>query len=292
LISPPTVNSNVDLHLHSTASDGMLTPRALIAFAAQRGVRVLALTDHDTTSGLDEAHASARGHGLELVAGAELSANWRGRGIHILGLAIDPEAAPLIAGLERTRSLRRDRARAMTDRLKRHGLPGDELFDLAAGSSEVVTRTHLARALVARGIVADPGEAFARWLSQGRPGHVQAKFCALEEVVGWIRAAGGHAVVAHPLRYTLSAGTRRTLLADFKAAGGAGIEVITGGQSPTQVEAATGLALRAGLAASVGSDFHDPAIPWNPPGRLATLPTCLQPIWMRPGFPRGAASIP
>jgi predicted metal-dependent phosphoesterase TrpH len=310
------VNSFIDLHLHSSESDGILSPREVVLLAAAHGVRMLALTDHDTTSGLEEAQAAARQQGLDtivgvvehiraqqgpaaarqqgldFVTGTEVSASWGGRAIHVLGLAIDPAAPPLVAGLERTRALRRERARAMADRLKRHGLPGDELLALASSATQVVTRTHLARALVERGLARDAQDAYSEWLGQGRPAHVASNFCALGEVVGWIRAAGGHAVIAHPLRYRLSAGARRSLLADFKAAGGAGVEVVTGGQSRTLVEAATGIALRAGLAGSVGSDFHDPAIPWNPPGRLANLPASVPPIWMRPGFPQGAASIP
>ncbi|HZF15503.1 MAG TPA: PHP domain-containing protein [Steroidobacteraceae bacterium] len=281
----------IDLHLHSTESDGVLAPAAVVALAASNGVQMLALTDHDTTAGLDAAHAAARRHGIAFVAGAEVSANWGGRAIHVLALAIDPQASALAAGLERTRTLRRERARSMADRLKRHGLPGDELFEMASATAQVLTRTHLARALAQRGIVPDAADAYAEWLGQGRPGHVAANFCPLGEVVGWIRAAGGHAVIAHPLRYRLSAGQRRSLIADFKAAGGAGIEVVTGGQSTTQIEAATGIALRAGLAGSVGSDFHDPAIPWNPPGRLANLPPSVTPIWARPGFPPGASGI-
>jgi predicted metal-dependent phosphoesterase TrpH len=275
----------IDLHLHSLESDGVLEPAAVIALAAANGVRLLALTDHDTTAGVESALSAARRHGLALVAGVEASASWSGRAIHVLGLAIDPCAPALAAGLERTRTLRRVRARAMADRLKRHGLPGDELYDAAEAGANVLTRTHLARAMVERGIVPDAGAAYTEWLGQGRPGHVASNFCALGEVVSWVRAAGGYAVIAHPLRYQLSAGARRNLLADFKGAGGAGIEVVTGGQSSTQVEAGTGLALRAGLAGSVGSDFHDPAIPWNPPGRLANLPPSVSPIWLKPGFP-------
>jgi 3',5'-nucleoside bisphosphate phosphatase len=281
----------IDLHLHSIESDGVLTPQAVVDLAATNGVRMLALTDHDTTAGLDAARAAAQRHRITFVAGAEVSANWGGRAIHVLALAIDPQAPALAAGLERTRALRRERARSMADRLKRHGLPGDELFEMASASAQVVTRTHLARALVERGIAPDAAQAYAEWLGQGRPGHVAANFCALGEVVGWIRAAGGHAVIAHPLRYRLSAGQRRSLMSDFKGAGGAGIEVVTGGQSVTQVEAATGIALRAGLAGSVGSDFHDPAIPWNPPGRLANLPPSVTPIWTKPGFPAGVSGI-
>lgn len=275
----------IDLHLHSLESDGVLKPADVVALAVANGARLLALTDHDSTCGVEAARASAEQHGVALVAGAEISASWSGRAIHILGLALDPSAPALVAGLERTRALRRERARAMADRLKRHGLPGDELFATATAQANVITRTHLARALVEHGIVPDASAAYTQWLGQGRPGHVAANFAALGEVVGWIRAAGGHAVIAHPLRYRLSAGARRNLLADFKGAGGAGIEVVTGGQSSSQVEAATGIALRAGLAGSVGSDFHDPAIPWNPPGRLANLPPTVPPIWLKSGFP-------
>jgi len=286
------MRSAIDLHLHSSASDGKLAPRDLVMHAASQGVRIMALTDHDTTSGLEEARASALEHRVDLVAGVEISASWRGRSIHVLGLCIDPTAAVLQAGLARTRALRNQRAQAIAARLTRRGLPGTDLLESAGVSTEVITRTHFARALVEHGIVPDASEAYARWLGQGRPGHVSANFCPLGEVVEWIRACGGAPVIAHPLRYQLSAGARRSLLAEFKAAGGEAIEVVTGGQSATQVEAATGFALRAGLAASAGSDFHDPAIPWNPPGRLANLPPSLQPVWMRPGFPRGAAGIP
>jgi predicted metal-dependent phosphoesterase TrpH len=286
------MRSPIDLHLHSSVSDGKLAPRDLVAFAASLGVRLMALTDHDTTDGLEEARASATEHGVALVAGVEVSANWRGRSIHVLGLCIDPAAAVLRAGLERTRALRRQRAQAIAARLTRQGLPGAHLLESAAASTQVITRTHFAHALVAHGIVPDPAQAYARWLGQGRPGHVRSEFCPLAEVVGWIRACGGAAVIAHPLRYRLSAGARRALMGEFKAAGGEAIEVVTGGQSAAQVEAATGFALRAGLAASAGSDFHDPGIPWNPPGRLANLPSSLQPIWMRPGFPRAAANVP
>jgi predicted metal-dependent phosphoesterase TrpH len=280
----------IDLHLHSSASDGLLRPRDVVALAAANGVRMLALTDHDSIDGLPEAGAAARELGIEFVAGVEVSASWCGRAIHVLGLAIDPAARELADGLERTCAMRRERARSIAERLKRHGLPGDRLLEAAAAA--VPTRTHLARALVEHGIVPDAAAAYAQWLGHGRPGHVVAAFCPLSEVVGWIRAAGGHAVIAHPLRYRLSAGQRRSLLADFKAASGAAIEVVTGGRSQAQIEAATGLALRAGLAGSVGSDFHDPAVPWNPPGRLANLPATVPPIWTRPGFPQGAASIP
>jgi predicted metal-dependent phosphoesterase TrpH len=128
-------------------------------------------------------------------------------------------------------------------------------------------------------MAADVNAAFGRWLGRGRPGHVPGEWPELAEATSWILAAGGKAAIAHPLRYTLSAGARRELCAEFRVAGGHGVEVVTGGPGPGQREKAISLAVRSGLEGSVGSDFHDPAVPWNPPGRLAKLPDSIRPIW-------------
>ena len=283
--------SPIDLHLHSTASDGRLAPRELVALLAQRGVKVFALTDHDTVAGLPEAAAAAAEHGLHLLPGAELSAEWLGRTIHVVGLGIQPEAPTLVAMLERLAGCRAARATLIAARLDRAGAPGTAALEqaLAAvggpspGSTGLarVTRTHLARALVALGAAPDLDAAFTRWLGQRGRAYVPAGWPSLDEVTAAIVAAGGAPVLAHPLRYTLSSGQRRRLAQEFKAAGGAALEVVVGGHAATQVEAATGLALRAGLAGSIGSDFHDPAFPWNLPGRLAKLPEAVAPVWTR-----------
>jgi len=277
------LQSDIDLHLHSTASDGMLDPAALVLHVAAQGVRLMALTDHDTVAGVETAAAAARAYGIGFVAGVELSVSWRGRELHVLGLAIDPLATALVRGLADQQALRDSRALRIAARLEAAGAPGNAAMDSIRAAGSLPTRTHFARALVALGAAADIQAAFDRWLGRGRPGHVASAWPALDEATGWITAAGGKAVIAHPMRYPLSAGARRELCAEFKAAGGAGIEVITGGGSVRDREQAISLAVRSGLEGSVGSDFHDPAIPWNPPGRLAKLPESIRPVWA--GFP-------
>lgn len=272
-------HSTVDLHLHSTASDGVLEPAALVAHVVAHGVELMALTDHDTVAGLGAAAAAARDRGIGFVPGVELSVTWRGRELHVLGLAIDPAAPVLMRGLAGQQDLRETRAGRIAERLQKAGAPGDEAMAAIRAAGSLPTRTHFARALVAAGAATDIQAAFDRWLGRGRPGHVASAWPALAEATGWIVAAGGKAVIAHPMRYPLSAGARRELCAEFAAAGGKGVEVITGGGSVQDREQAISLAVRSGLEGSVGSDFHDPAIPWNPPGRLAKLPASIRPVW-------------
>lgn len=277
--------SPVDLHLHSSASDGVLDPAALVAHAAGCGVRFMALTDHDTVAGLDQAAAAAKSLGVILVTGVELSADWRGRTLHVLGLAFDPLAAPLVDGLLQLQAIRQERALQIANRLDAAGAPGNAAHDLVRAAGRLPTRMHFARALVTLGAARDITTSFDRWLARGRPGYFAAKWPSLAEVTGWVVAAGGSAVIAHPMRYPLSAGARRELCAEFAAAGGRGIEVITGGGGIRNADQAISLAIRCGLEGSVGSDFHDPAIPWNPPGRLAKLPESVRPVWSGPPFP-------
>jgi predicted metal-dependent phosphoesterase TrpH len=284
------LHSSIDLHLHSTASDGRLSPDELVALLAARGVRVFALTDHDTIAGLEAARSAAAAHGLLAVDGTELSSEWLGRTIHVVGLGIDPMHAGLRSLLRRLAECRAARAILIANRLDRAGAPGAAALALARAAvhgdpaeeaTPRVTRTHLARALLQLGTVRTMDEAFTHWLGAGGRAHVPAGWPPLTEVTATLAAAGGAAVIAHPLRYRLSSGQRRRLCTEFREAGGAALEVVVGGQAATQVEAATGLALRTGLAGSVGSDFHDPALPWNLPGRLAKLPEAVSPVWAR-----------
>jgi predicted metal-dependent phosphoesterase TrpH len=282
----------VDFHLHSTCSDGVLPPARVIAFAAECGVRLCSLTDHDTVAGLAEAAASARECDIGFVPGIELSARWQGRTVHVVGLGIDP-AAPAITVAIATRGVeRRVRAERIRDRLDRAGAPGTAAYALVA-AHPLPTRTHFARALVELGAVPDPGKAFEWWLGRGKPAQVPSEWPELDEAVGAIAASGGAAVLAHPLRYVLSNGQRRELARAFRAAGGHALEVVTGGQAPHQLELASGLALRAGLEGSAGSDCHDPALPWHRPGRLAKLPDAVIPVWHRwSGAGAAAAPVP
>ncbi|HWY94957.1 MAG TPA: PHP domain-containing protein [Steroidobacteraceae bacterium] len=270
---------NIDLHTHSNCSDGALTPAELVARAAAAGVEVLALTDHDTVAGLEDADHSAGVHGLRLVPGVEISASWRAQAIHVLGLWIDPASAELRGVLGMQAERRRARMRKICARLEKLGLPGPLLLAAVEAHPGLPTRAHLANAMVAGGHVSRADEAFRKYLGAGKPANVAAEWPALDVVVGWIRAAGGVAALAHPARYALSAGARRQMLGDFVAAGGGALEVVTGANGAQHVEGVAALAVKYGLMGSVGSDFHDPQLTWNPLGRSLKLPDCVTPVW-------------
>jgi predicted metal-dependent phosphoesterase TrpH len=270
---------NIDLHTHSNRSDGSLRPGELVALAAASGVEVLALTDHDTVAGLEEAEESAGMHKLRLVPGVEISATWRAQAIHVLGLWIDPCSAELRGMLGAQGERRRSRMRKMCARLEKQGLPGAELLAAVEAAPGLPTRSHLANAMVAGGHVHRADEAFRKFLGSGKSAHVAADWPTLQAVVGWIRAAGGVASLAHPARYSLSSGARRQLIGDFAAAGGTALEVVSGGNAAQHVEAVAALAVKFGLMGSVGSDFHNPQLAWNPLGRSLKLPDCVTPVW-------------
>jgi 3',5'-nucleoside bisphosphate phosphatase len=274
-----TDSLNIDLHTHSNCSDGALSPAALVERAAAAGVQVLALTDHDTVAGLDEAQRSALACGIRLVPGVEISAAWRSQAIHVLGLWIDPASPELRSLLHAQGDLRRIRMRKICARLDKLKLPGAELLAAVEQHPGLPTRAHLAAAMVAGGHVATAEAAFRKYLSKGKTAHVAAEWPALETVVGWIRAAGGAASLAHPTRYSLSAGARRRLLSDFTAAGGTCLEVVTGANGAQHAESCAALAINHGLLGSVGSDFHSPQAAWNPLGRSLKLPDCVTPVW-------------
>ncbi|MBS0399904.1 MAG: PHP domain-containing protein [Proteobacteria bacterium] len=273
------LHDGIDLHSHSHCSDGILSPARLVERAAASGARMLALTDHDTLDGLDEARTAASRLGLALVDGVEISAGWRSQSVHVLGLWIDPTHRALQQALCRQIDLRRARLSAMCAKLTRLRMPGTELEAWVHARPGVPTRTHLATAMVEAGLVPNMATAFHRYLGQGKPGHLRSQWPAMEQVVGWVRGAGGHAVLAHPLRYRLSAGARRRLVAEFATCGGAGLEVVSGSNPGQAIETAAELACTFGLAGTAGSDFHDPNLPWNPLGRLAKLPARVKPLW-------------
>lgn len=269
----------IDLHTHSNCSDGALTPAELVAHAAAAGVGVLALTDHDSTEGLQQAQTAAAAAGMRFVPGVEISTSWRAQDIHVLGLWIDPGQAALRGLLESQAELRRARMRSICLRLSKARLPGEELLASVQAQGGVPTRTHIAGAMVAAGLVARSDEAFRKYLAKGKSGYVSIQWPSLQETIGAIRGAGGVAVLAHPGRYRLSGGARRRLLEEFTSAGGAALEIVSGGNGAAHVEASTVMALKYGLQGSVGSDFHGPQFAWNPLGRSLKLPDCITPVW-------------
>lgn len=270
---------NYDLHCHSTVSDGELSPTELMNYASKRGVQALALTDHDTTGGLAEAETAAADLGLALINGVEISVTWNKRLIHIVGLDFDRDDSTLLAGLAQLRQQREGRGEAIGCRLAKLGMPDALSGARGLANGQILSRTHFARFLVGAGYVKSAQEAFNRYLGEGKPAYVASRWVGLEEAVNWIVGAGGYAVIAHPARYKLTATKLRALIDEFKACGGVGIEVVSGSQDKNQIHNMADYAVRYGLLASLGSDYHGPAQPWLAMGRLPPLPKRCTPIW-------------
>jgi 3',5'-nucleoside bisphosphate phosphatase len=268
-----------DLHTHSTASDGTLTPQALVARAAAAGLAALALTDHDTTDGLAEAEEAAARHGLVLVPGAELSVTWSGRTVHIVGLNLDRTDTTLQAGLERLRRYRLWRAEEIGRRLAKAGIPGACEGARALSNGRLIGRNHFARFLAGRGHGTDARSVLKHFLIKGKPGYVPGEWASLEDAVGWIRGAGGQAVIAHPARYGLTGAKLRRLIGELKELGGEGLEVVSGSHSRDEYFVMARHAQENGLRASAGSDYHGPQEAWLELGRLPPLPPGCMPIW-------------
>jgi predicted metal-dependent phosphoesterase TrpH len=272
----------IDLHTHSDHSDGTLAPIELLALAAQRKVQTLALTDHDTTAGLAAGHDAARSHDIAFVPGVEITAGWRGQEIHVVGLGIDASNPVLRSHLDGLQQLRRGRMAAIGARLgKSPKFSGMNLVDSILASATVPTRTHVARRIVAAGLADSTQAAFDRYLGRGCAGYVPQEWPPVAAAVEAISAAAGLAVLAHPHRYRLSAGALRDLCREFRDAGGAALEVSLPGLSPNDAQRLATLAREHGLAGSVGSDFHEPGLPWRPLGRFAKLPDGIESLLPR-----------
>lgn len=277
-----------DLHTHTCYSDGTLTPAALVARAHAAGVKVLALTDHDVTAGIDLARAAAQACDIALIAGVEISVSWKRQTLHVLGLGVDTADASLQAGLAQLRATRDVRAQDIDARLARHGVLGAYQGAKVFANGPIISRTHFAQHLVATGVAPDMRKAFKHYLAKGAPGYAPVEWVALETAVAWIRAAGGQAVLAHPARYKLSATQLRALLNEFRACGGAGIEVVSGSHSRDDALRFAHHAQTFELLASAGSDYHGPENAWMEVGRLPNLPDGCTPIWRDWPVPRAA----
>ena len=268
----------VDFHTHSHCSDGVLSPTALVERARTRNVGTLALTDHDTIAGLEEARAACAQAGIRFVPGVELSAGWRGQTIHVVGLQIDEQHAGLRSHLDAVRARRRQRLAVIGERLeKKARLPGRELATVA-GESPSPTRMHLARLMVERGHARDTQDAFDRFLNRDTPGHVPAEWPAFASVMSILRDSAALPVLAHPHRYRLSSGQLRELTSTFAQEGGVALEASMAGMSLNDADRIASLCRKHELHASMGSDFHDPAVPWNPLGRWLKLAAGLRPV--------------
>jgi hypothetical protein len=247
--------------------------------AHEKGVTSLALTDHDTVAGLSEAQTTANATGIKLIPGIELSTSWQNKCFHIVGLGIDPAYPPLREATRNLQIMRMERAEKIAHKLEKKRIPGAlEAVKKAAGDG-MITRTHFADFLLSQFHVSTQQEAFDRYLGAGKDAYVATIWAELELAVSWITQSGGVAVLAHPLRYKLTASWMKRLLAAFKEAGGLGIEVVTGRYNSDEIKLVAGYAKRFELAGSVGSDFHNPANQWVELGRLAPLPENITPVW-------------
>jgi predicted metal-dependent phosphoesterase TrpH len=271
---------NVDLHCHSTVSDGTLEPREVVRRAFRNGVQVMALTDHDEVSGLADAADEAASLGLCFIPGVEISVSWADETIHIVGLRIDPRNADLVRGLADVRGGRQARAHEMADGLARAGIA--DCYEGAlkyVGNPKLISRSHFARYLVEVGACSDMKQVFQRYLIRGKPGYVPHRWARLAQAVQWIIQAGGVAVLAHPARYRLDETGLWSLVTEFRLAGGTGIEVVSGSHSESDFSRFGKWSRDFDLAASRGSDFHDPVESKYDLGLLPRLPQSLVPVW-------------
>lgn len=275
-----TTYLNADLHCHSVVSDGTLTPEELAARAKANGVELWSLTDHDEIGGQHRAAAAARSQGMAYLTGTEISVTFAGNTVHIVGLGFDPDNTALAQGLAATRAGRGERAQEMAAQLAQVGIHGAYEGALKfVGNPELISRTHFARFLVETQVCRDTNEVFRKYLTEGKPGYVPHRWATLGDAVRWINEAGGLAVIAHPARYKFTANEEYALFSEFKAHGGAGVEVVTGSHTAAEYVTYAAMAEEFGLAASRGSDFHSPDESHTDLGTLPYLPGHLTPIW-------------
>lgn len=271
---------NIDLHCHSTVSDGMLAPRALVQRAHANGVNVLALTDHDEVGGLAQAQQTAQELGMRFINGVEISVTWAGKTVHIVGLNFDPQNSGLRDGLHATRAGRAGRAKRIGERLASLGFPGAYEGALPfAGNPELISRTHFARFLVEAGYCPDMQTVFTKYLGDDGSGYEPMQWASLSEAVSWIRQAGGRAVIAHPGRYRYTPMQFGAFFDEFLQLGGEGIEVVTGSHSSEDAKHYARVAQQYGFLASRGSDFHSPTESRIDIGCLPRLYEDLKPVW-------------
>ncbi len=248
----------VDLHAHSTCSDGTLTPTELVEHAATRAISVLALTDHDTVEGVKEAGAAAKRFDIVLVPGIELEIDFSPGVFHLLGLGFTDLSTQFLSALGGLRDRRTQRNLKMVDNLRRIGIPADyqEISRVAQGT--VVGRPHFARYLVSLGVVQNVKEAFFRYLGNGKQAYEPKSSLALEEACELIHAGGGKAVIAHPMTLGYSIAKIDDTLADWKHHGIDGIEAYHSNAKWQDCLTLDRLAVKHGLIATAGSDYHGP----------------------------------
>ena len=268
-----------DLHNHSYYSDGVLSPSQLVKLAIEAECDLFSLTDHDTTNGIAEAQLEANKLKLNFVNGVEITALWRNMAIHILGLGIDINNDILQSGLEHNQKLRKERAEKIALGLWRSGIKDALEKTKSFSKTDMLTRTHFAQMLISEGYCKDMKTVFRRYLTGKKPGDVRVEWKDLDEVINWIHAAGGKALIAHPFRYRMTHTKIKTMLNDFKLLLGDGIEVVTGSSSDEEIQLGNQWLGQYNLLATSGSDFHGWPNQRIRIGNLKELPDSKRAIW-------------
>jgi len=269
----------VDLHNHSYYSDGVFSPKEVVRLADEAGCDLFALTDHDTTDGLNEARQMADKLLVNLVSGVEISAFWRNMTIHIIGLDIDINNDILQAGLAHNQQLRKERAEKIALGLWRAGIKDALEKTQALSKTDMLTRTHFAQMLIREGYCKDMRSVFRRYLTGKKPGGIRVEWRSFDEVVGWIHAAGGQAVLAHPFRYRMTNTKIKNMFLNFKEVFGDGVEVVTATSTDEEINLSNQWAKEYKLLSSCGSDFHGWSNQRIQIGCLRDLPSLDNAIW-------------
>ena len=272
--------STIDLHCHTTASDGKLSPPELVAKAKAQGITLLAITDHDTVAGFRLAQTAAKEQDIRLISGIELSTVWSGIGIHVVGLNFDPLSPVMQAAEQHQIAVRRQRAELIAERV---GKRFKHLFDMAEVESyaggDQIGRPHFAQYMVNHGLVPNTAAAFTKYLGAGKIGDVKSGWPEMAQAVRWIVDSGGIAVLAHAHRYKMTRTKLRACIADFTAAGGQALEVAYSTMEQTQQQQLVGFAQEYGLMGSCGSDYHGPNRFGLELGLMPKFPAGITPVW-------------
>ncbi|CAM2895770.1 TrpH protein [Legionella steigerwaltii] len=268
----------IDLHCHSNFSDGILSPKELIQRAQSQKIRCLSLTDHDTIAGYSALLDAASATSIKIINGIELSVRWKKHELHILGYQIN-HTANFLELIKRQNQSRVDRAQQIGSALELLGISDAYLKARDLAGHDRVGRPHFAQLLVNEGMVKDLATAFKRFLGRGKSAYVPTPWIGVQEAVQSIIAAGGQAVIAHPLKYGLTRSKLHELINEFKEAGGVGIEVVSGEMTVTEVNEMAAICLRFDLLASSGSDYHSDISSRINLGSQKQLPVNCRPIW-------------
>ncbi|WP_347251950.1 PHP domain-containing protein [Legionella sp.] len=269
----------IDLHCHSNFSDGILSPQALVSKALEANIKTLALTDHDTIAGVEAIREAAAGYPIKIITGIEFSTRWKKYDIHILGLNFDVNNQHIQTLIKQQSESRIERAQQIAEKMESCGV--EDAYNKACiiAGHQRIARPHLAQVFVNEGLAKNLQVAFDRFLARGKAAFVPTPWISIREAVEGILQAKGCAVIAHPLKYSLTRTKLQELICEFKEAGGIGMEVVSGDMAPAQVQEMAELCVRNQLLASTGSDYHGGSLSRISLGRQRQLPLNCVPIW-------------